>query len=103
MRSILDIVLWPYGVFMESLAGILYPVKSARMARRRNVAIASLAGCLTIFAIVFLLSSSSSLSIAIAPLVFVGLVLMFVFLITGKMCADEAEQNQDNKHGEWEG
>jgi hypothetical protein len=85
--------------FLEALVGILYPVESAKMARRRKVALLSLAGCLAFFAIALLLSLSSSLSIAIAPLAFIGFVLMFMFLITGKMCADEAERNKkQNNH-----
>jgi hypothetical protein len=94
MKSILDILLFPVGVFIEALVGCLYPVESEKMRSRRRYALTSLAGCIAVFTLVFLLAVIAPHSLAIAPSAAVGLILLFAFLIAGKMCSDEAENNR---------
>ncbi len=94
-RWILDILYWPYGVFVEAFVGVLYPPTSLRMAKRRKVATVSLVACLAAFAVAWGLSSIPSLPVTTAPLWGIGVVLMFVFLVAGKLCADEGEQGRD--------
>ncbi len=94
MKTILDILLFPLGVFIEAFLGILYPAESAKMRRHRTVALLSLVGCIGVFGLAFLLAVIAPDSLAKAPLIGAGLVLMFVFLIAGKMCADEAENGK---------
>ena len=91
MKTVIDILLFPLGVFIEAFVGILYPVESEKMRRHRKWALISLAGCIGVFALVFLSLAIVPPSVALAPLIAVGLVLMFAFLIEGKACADEAE------------
>ncbi len=94
MKAIVDILLFPLGVFIEAFIGVLYPVESPKMRRRRNWALISLAGWVGVFGLVFLLAAITPHSLAIAPLIVVGMVLMFAFLIAGKACADEADSNK---------
>ena len=54
----------------------------------------SLAGCLGVFGLVFLSLAITPPMPAPAPLIAVGLVLLFAFLIAGKACADEAERRK---------
>ena len=84
-------LLFPLGVFIEAFMGILYPAESARMRRRQRVALWSLAGCLGAFGLVLLLRAIAPDSPAMVPLMGVGVVLMFAFLIAGKLSADEGE------------
>jgi VIT1/CCC1 family predicted Fe2+/Mn2+ transporter len=94
MKTVLDILLFPVGVFIEAFVGCLYPAESEKMRRHRKWALISLAGCIGVFCLVLLLTAITPHSLAIAPLVAVGLVLMFSFLIAGKMCSDEAENSK---------
>lgn len=93
MRTVLDILLYPVGVFIEALVGVLYPSENAKMRRRRKAALLSLAGCLGAFGVVTILAVIDSHSLAMVPLIGIGLLLMLAFLIAGKMCADEAERS----------
>ena len=94
MRTVLDILLFPFGVFIEALMGMLYPVKSARMRRHRRLATWSLAGTVAAFGFVFLLASIAPDSLAKPLFAGVGLILMFAFLIFGKLCGDEGEKRR---------
>jgi Na+/melibiose symporter-like transporter len=98
MKTVFDILLFPLGVLIEALVGILYPVESAKMRRHRKVALMSLVACIGVFGLVFLLTAIAPNTLAMAPLIVVGLILMFAFLIASKMCADEAE-NRKKRHG----
>ena len=91
MKAIVDILLFPFGVFIEAFVGILYPVESEKMRRHRKWAMISLAGCIGVFALARLSVVIIPDSFAMVPLIAIGLVLLFAFLITGKVCADEAE------------
>jgi hypothetical protein len=91
VNTIIDILLFPVGVFIEAFVGILYPVKNAKMRRHRHWALLSLAGCIGVVGLICLLVMIVPQSLAIAPLTAVGLVFMFTFLIAGKACAGDAE------------
>ena len=99
MRTILDILLFPLGVFIEAFVGILYPVESTGMRRHRRWALISLACCIGVSGLVFLSTVIAPASLALCPLIAVGLVFMFTFLIAGKACADEAETNKKKQGG----
>ncbi len=94
MRTVLDILLFPVGVFMEALMGLLYPVKSARMRARRKLAAASLAGSVATLGSAIVLASLTPESPAKLLLAGIGLILMFAFLILGKLCGDEGEKRR---------
>ena len=98
MKTVLDILLFPLGVLIEALVGVLYPAENAKMRRHRKMALTSLVGCIGVFGLALLLTAIAPNSLATAPLIGVGLVLMFVFVIAGKMCADEAE-NRKKQNG----
>ncbi len=94
MKTVLDILLFPLGVFIEAFVGILCPVASEKMRRHRKWAMVSLAGCTGVFGLAFLSLVIAPPSVGLAPLIAVGLVFMFAFLIAGKACADEAESTK---------
>ena len=94
MKTVLDILLFPLGIFIEAFVGILYPVESATMRTHRRWALVGLAGCVGVIAMGFLLATITPHAIVIAPLIAIGLVFMFTFLIAGKTCADEAENSK---------
>ena len=96
-RWIFDILSWPYGVFVEAFVGVLYPATSRRMARRRKVAVASLIACLAAFAIAAGLSSIQSPLITAVPFWGLSLVLLFVFLIAGKLCATKGSGSRPHR------
>jgi hypothetical protein len=94
MYTVLDVLLFPLGVFVEAFVGIMCPVESEGMRRNRRWALISLVGCLGVFGLVCLLAAIIPGHPGIAPLIVVGLVFMFTFLIAGKACADEAENRK---------
>jgi hypothetical protein len=95
MKAILDIVLFPIGVFFEAFAGLLYPAQSAKMRSRRRWALVSLVGCIGVLGAIAILAAIDPDSLAPAPLTAVALILLLAFLIFGKMCADEAEGDKN--------
>jgi len=97
MKAILDIVLFPIGVFLEAIVGLLYPARSGKMRKRRRWALISLAGCIGVLGTIAILAAMDPDSLAPAPLAAVALILMLTFLVLGKMCADEAEAEDDKK------
>jgi len=94
MNAVIDILLFPASLFIDAFVGILYPVESEKMRRRRKWAMISLAGCVGVFGLVLLSLAITPPSVALAPLVGVGLVFLFAFLIAGKACADEAKRGK---------
>ena len=94
MKTLIDILLFPSCLFIDAFSGIPYPVESEKMRRHRKWAMISLAGCVGVFALVFLSLAITPFTVALAPLIGVGLVFLFVFLIAGKACADEAESRK---------
>ena len=94
MKTLFDILLFPLSIFIEAFVGILYPVENEKMRRCRKRALISLAGCVGVFGLVLLLAVITPHSPAMAPLIAVALVFMFAFLIAGKACVDEAENNK---------
>jgi hypothetical protein len=94
MKTIFDILLFPLSVVFEAFAGILYPVKSPKMRSHRKWALVSLAGGTGVLGLVLLQMAFNPHSPVMAPLIGVGLLFLFVFLIAGKACADEAENGK---------
>ena len=94
MKTVLDILLFPVGVFIEAFVGCLYPVESEKMRMHRKCALISLVGCIGVFGLVLSLTAIAPHSLAIAPLAVVGVVFAVAFLIAGKMCSDEAENSK---------
>jgi len=94
MKTVLDILLFPVGVLIEAFVGMLYPAENAKMRKHRRAALVSLAGCIGVFGVVALLSAIDPDSLAMAPLIGAGLLLLLGFLIAGKMCADDAESGR---------
>ncbi len=94
LKTLIDILLFPMGVFIEAFVGILYPVKSEKMRRHRKWAVVSLAVCIAVFALVFVSAAITPPSVGLAPLIGVGVVFLFAFLIAGKACSDEAESSK---------
>lgn len=94
MKTMIDILLFPLGVFIEAFVGILYPVEGEKMRRHRKWALISLAGCVGVLGLVFLSVVITPDSLAMVPLIVIDLVFMFAFLIAGKACADEAESTK---------
>jgi hypothetical protein len=98
MKAIIDILLFPSGLVIEAFVGILYPVESEKMRRHRKWAIISLVGCIGVFGLVFLSLATTPPSVGLAPLIAVGLILMFAFLIAGRACAVEAESTKKKRN-----
>ncbi len=87
-NTILDILLFPLGVFIEAFVGILMPVKTRATRRRRRWALLFLIGWAVAFGMVFRLGLTSRQSPAGVVLAGVGLVFMIAFVIMGTACAD---------------
>ena len=93
MKAILDILLFPAGLFIEAFVAFSIRRK-ARMRRNRKLALLFLAACLGVFGLVIVDATIQSVSPALIPLIVLGLVCMFAFLIAGKACSDESERSK---------
>jgi len=94
MKTIIDILLFPSGVFVEAFVGILHPVESEDMRRHRKRAMISLVGGIGVLGLVLLSLAIAPPSVGLAPLIAVGLILMFAFLVEGGACAAQAESSK---------
>ena len=92
MNFILDILLFPMGVFIDAFLGVFYSVQSEKMRRRRRSALLSLAACAAAFALAFIHAAIAPKSPATAVIALVGFAFMLAFLVGGTACAREGRR-----------
>jgi hypothetical protein len=90
MNSVVNVLFWPVSVLLHAVVGVFYPAKTQKTARYQRIARLSLLGSVVIF-MTIPLSLIVTPVIGIKPPVVLGVVLLFVFVLIGNLCDDQAE------------
>ena len=85
-----DFLSWPVVVFLHAVFGVFCSAKTQKTARYQRIARLSLLGSVVIFMTI-------PLSLIVTPVIGIklplvlGVVLLFVFVLIGNLCDDQAE------------
>ena len=97
MDFVLGFLLWPVGVFLQAVVGLFCLVKTPRTALYQKIARLALLGSVVVFSTIPL-SLIARPAIGIKPPLALGVVLLFVFVVSGNLCDDQAE-DKDTERG----
>ena len=98
MDFVLSFLLWPVGVFLQAVVGVLCSAKTPRIAMYQKIARLALLASVVVFSMTIPLSLIVKPGIGIKPPLALGMVLLFVFIVFGNVCDDQAE-DKDTEHG----
>ena len=98
MNFVVDFLLWPIAVFLQAVAGVLCSAKTARIAMYQKIARLALLGSVVVFSTMIPLSLIAGSAISIKLPLALGVVLLFVFVVFGSLCDDQAE-DKDTEYG----
>ena len=98
MNFVVDFLLWPVAVFLQAVAGVLCSAKTQRIATYQKIARLALLASVMVFSTMIPLSLIVKPVIGIKPPLALGVVLLFVFVVIGNLCDDQAE-DKDTEHG----
>ena len=98
MDFVLSFLLWPVGVFLQAVVGVLCSAKTPRIAMYQKIARLAILGSVVAFSMMIPLSLIAKQVIGIKPPLALGMVSLFVFVVFGKVCDDQAE-DKDTEHG----
>src|ERR1035437_815065 len=98
MNFVMDFLLWPVAVFLQAVAGVLCLAKTPKIAFYKRIARLALLGSVVVFSMTIPLSLIVKPVIGIKPPLALGVVLLFVFVVSGNLCDDQAE-DKDTEHG----
>jgi hypothetical protein len=89
MNWVWNLLLWPVGVFLQAVCGVLHEAKTPTVALFRTIArMALLAGVMAFAtAPLFMIARPA---IGIKPPLVLGAALLVVFVVFGKLCDDQA-------------
>ena len=91
-------LLWPVALFLQAVCGVLGWAKTPRIAMYQRIARLALLGSVVVFSMTIPLSLIVKPVIGIKPPLALGVVLLFVFVVIGNLCGDQAE-DKDTEHG----
>jgi hypothetical protein len=89
MNFIAEFVLWPVDVFLRAVCGVLHRARTPIMASWQRIARLALLASLTVFGTVPVLLIPRP-TIGIKPPLALGVGLLLVFIVIGKLCDDQA-------------
>ena len=97
MNSVAGFLLWPVAVFLQAVAGVLCLAKTPKIAVYQRIAQLALLASIAVLSTIplFLIARPA---ISIKPPLALGVVLLFVFVVIGNLCDNQAE-DQDTEHG----
>ena len=98
MDFVLGFLLWPVAVFLQAVCGVLCSAKTPRTAMYQRIARLALLGSVVVFSTTIPLSLIVKSVIGITLPLALGVVLLFVFVVSGNLCDDQAE-DKDTDHG----
>ena len=98
MNFVVEFLLWPVAVFLQAVVGVLCSAKTEKMAMYQKFARLALLGSVVVFIMTIPLSLIVRPAIGLKPPLALGVVLLFVFVVIGNLCDDQAE-DQDTEHG----
>ena len=98
MSFVVDFLLWPVAVFLQAVCGVLCLAKTPRIAMCQRIARFALLGSVVVFSMMIPLSLIAGPAIGIKLPLALGVVLLFVFVVFGSLCDDQAE-DKDTEHG----
>ena len=94
MNLALGLLLWPVGIFLQAVCGVLHPAKTPTIALYQRIARLALFGSVVAFITtpLFLLARPA---IGIKPPLALGGILLLAFVVLGKLCDDQSEDEND--------
>jgi hypothetical protein len=94
MNLALGLLLWPVGIFLQAVCGVLHRAKTPTIALYQRIARLALFGSVVVFSTIpmFLLARPA---IGIKPPLVLGGILLLVFVVLGKLCDDHTEDKDD--------
>ena len=96
MNFVLGFLLWPVAVFLRAVVGGFCLATTPRTVMYQKIARLALLASITVFSTIplFLIARPA---MGIKPLLGLGVVLLFVFVVIGNLCDDQAE-DKDTEH-----
>ena len=90
MNFVVCVLLWPVAVFLQAVCGVICSAKTPRIAMYQRIARLALLGSVVVFGMTIPLSLVVKPVIGIKPPLALGVVLLFVFVVIGNLCDDQA-------------
>ena len=97
MDFVLGFLLWPVAVFLQAVVGVLCLAKTPQKVVYQKIARLALLGSVVAFSMTIPLSLIVKPVLGIKPPLALGVVLLFVFVVSGNVCDDQAE-DKDTEH-----
>ena len=93
MNLVLGFLLWPVAVFLQAVCGVLHQAKTPTIALFQKIARLALLGSVVVFSTMPMLLIVKSVIGIKLPLALGG-ILLFVFVVFGKLCDDQTEDKE---------
>jgi hypothetical protein len=88
MDFVVSVLLWPVAVFLNAVCGVISLAKTPRIAMYQRVARLALLGSVVVFSTIPLLLIARPV-MGIKPPLALGVALLLVFVVMGKLCDDQ--------------
>ena len=92
MKLVVGLLLWPVVLFLQAVCGVLYSAKTPRIILYQKIARLALFASVAVISIIPLSLLATSF-IDVKLLLLLGMLLLFVFVIFGNLCDNQAEDN----------
>ena len=93
MNFVVEFLLWPVAVFLQAVVGVLCSARTEKMAMYQKFARLALLGSVVVFSTMPMLLIVKSVIGIKLPLALGG-ILLFVFVVFGKLCDDQTEDKE---------
>lgn len=90
MKLVVGLLLWPVVLFLQAVCGVLYSAKTPRIALYQKIARLALFASVAVISMIPLSLLATSF-IGVKLLLLLGMLLLFVFVVFGNLCDNQAE------------
>ena len=90
MNFVVHFLFWPVAVFLEAVVGVSCPATTPKMAIYQKIARLALLASVVVF-MTIPMSLIAIPVIGIKPPLALGVALLFVFVVAGKLCDDQTK------------
>ena len=99
MNFVVELLLWPVVVFLQAVCGVLHPAKTPKMVLYQKIARLALLASVAVFSMAIPLSLLTLPATGVTLPLALGVVLLLVFAVFGKVCDDQAQDKDDGVFG----
>jgi hypothetical protein len=99
MNFVVGLLLWPVDVFLRAVCGVLHQAKTPTIAMYQRIARLALLASIAVFSTIPLVLIAKP-TIGIKPPLALGVGLLLVFVVIGRLCDDQAEDKDIEASGE---